>query len=546
MQDGKFGIFLSRCGGELVDSVDLEELALHYSTRAASVGVYDSFFEPKQFGELMFEVEANELDALLLVGNSPYYYQQIRNGDYLFRCLSERGVNPNRIEIVNLKNMIAVPHKDERSELLMEKARLLIDAAIEKVTLCHEIDTVEVAPRKAVAVVGVNTASFVAAHHLLEEGYKVYLINRRADLDLPPREAQYIHPTMSSVTRHPRLTVYNESEIEDFLGYPGDYHLRIQSAHKVVSLPVGAVVLSLQGEPAMVKAAHTIFHVDVTDDGTLAVRDEVTARSQTLDRGIFVVAPRRAEDSDLGIDFQAADAAASMVINLLNRSEIYHPVRVSEVHVDLCSGCGACVKTCMFEAVKLAGDPPLSHIDPRRCRGCGNCVTACPANARDLVSNPNQALFKAVDIFAGFAKGQPIRRVLFLACEGCGYRCLDNAAEGGHTWPIGLMPLRAACGGQMDMQLVMYAFAKGFDGVILAICGEGCCHHIIGNVDLERRANLLRELLECRGIGPERLRIFSTCSRKGQECADDISRFYAAIDGREVAGGTIVLPVGGK
>lgn len=219
-----------------------------------------------------------------------------------------------------------------------------------------------------------------------------------------------------------------------------------------------------------------------------------------------------------------------MVINLLNKKEIYHPVKVSEIREELCSACGACVKTCMFKAVSIDGDPPVSHIDPRRCRGCGNCVTACPAEARDLVSIPNLYLFNAIDILAGYGRGTDEHTMLLIGCEGCGYRCLNNAGETGLTWPTGILPLMVVCGGQIDTQLIMHAFARGFDIVGLAICGEGCCHHLIGNVDLERRANLLLEILKSRGIAQERLRVIPTCSREGGECVKEINDFYSQCD----------------
>ena len=73
--------------------------------------------------------------------------------------------------------------------------------------------------------------------------------------------------------------------------------------------------------------------------------------------------------------------------------------------------------------------------------------------------------------------------MLTVACEGCGYPCLDRAGQKRIKYPVGVMPLAVACGGQVDMQLPLHGFAAGFDAVVLMICGEGCCHNVIGNVD---------------------------------------------------------------
>jgi coenzyme F420-reducing hydrogenase delta subunit/Pyruvate/2-oxoacid:ferredoxin oxidoreductase delta subunit len=332
--------------------------------------------------------------------------------------------------------------------------------------------------------------------------------------------------------------MFHDATVTDFHGYPGDFSLTVTAAGQESDLLVGAVVLSLQNNSAMIKMFQAMFHIDIDKDGSLVALDDVTARSQTQDRGVYVINPQKVAGEELGQAFMAADAVASMVIKLLNQKEIHHAVKVSEVKAEFCSGCGACVKTCMFRAVSLVGTPLISHIEPRRCRGCGNCVTACPTDARDLISSPNNALFGSIDIFAQFQSGA---KILLIACEGCGYRCLNNGAESGLAWPIGVIPLKVVCGGQIDTRLIIHAFVKGFDGVGLVICGEGCCHNIIGNVDLERRANLLREILGARGIDEGSMKVIATCSRTGQECIDSVNEFYGQFAGLEQADSTVVL-----
>lgn len=533
----KTGIYFSRCGDVFEGLFPLESLADHYRERFP-VKIFDDFFAVDDFAALLDDVGEQGIEAVVLVGDSHFSYTQTRNGEYLLKCLEERGLNQNKIEIVNLKNMLALPHKDAPGAALQQKARLLIDAGIEKLKHSHAIVTVEVSPRKAVAVVGTSAAAFVAAQHCLEEGYKVFLINDRPEVVIPPEELPLIRPTMVLALRHPRLTLFNAATLLDFDGYPGDFTLTLSAGGTESQLQIGAAILSPQNNSSLVKVFQAIFHVDVDRDGSLAALDEVTSRSQTLERGVFIINPPELGKNDPGHVFMAADAAASLAVDLLNKREIYHTVKVSEVRTELCSGCGACVKTCMFKAVSLAGTPRVSTINPRRCRGCGNCVTACPTDARDLATTPNAFLFGTIDIFAQLQSGV---KLLLIACEGCGYRCLDSAAQAGHHWPLGVIPLRVVCGGQIDTRLILHAFNKGFDGVGLVICGEGCCHNIIGNVDLERRANLLREILESRGIRENRMQVIATCSRAGKECIENVNAFHRQFEATDAVNSTVVL-----
>ncbi len=524
------GLFLSRCGGAISQAIDLEWLARQY-TQLPAVRVVDDFYDPGELDSLLGEVESKKLQSVVLAGESPYAFRETRNGEQLFRYLMEHGIDRNRMAVVNLMNMVVRAHKPgpKGREALQEKARLLIDVGLERVRVSHDLATVEIAPRKAVAIVGVSPGAMMVAHHLLGHGFRVHLLHRATDVQVALHHLAAIRPTLSAVMRHPRLRVMVEAKALDFSGYPGDFALRVSTPRGESQISVGAVVLSLESQPAVLRELQSVFHIDLGDDGRVAPRDETTARSQTQDRGVFVINPPAGQADDLASQALAADAAAAMVIDLLACDEIVHQVTVSEVDDKLCGGCGVCVKTCMFQAVSLRGDPRVSVIDPRRCRGCGNCVTACPAAARDLVVCPTSYLKKAVEILAGFSYAEPGGKVLLMACDGCGYRGLDKAAEAGLAWPVGIMPLWVVCGGQIDTQLIMEAFVHGFDGVALIACGEGCCHNLIGNVDLERRVNLLREILTSRGIDPTRLQVISTCSRQGADSVKRLVEFYETL-----------------
>jgi ferredoxin len=60
---------------------------------------------------------------------------------------------------------------------------------------------------------------------------------------------------------------------------------------------------------------------------------------------------------------------------------------IARVVEDKCVGaekCGACVKRCVFEAVRVTEDGKIKIYEPR-CYGCGLCVTGCPRGGMELV-----------------------------------------------------------------------------------------------------------------------------------------------------------------
>lgn len=66
---------------------------------------------------------------------------------------------------------------------------------------------------------------------------------------------------------------------------------------------------------------------------------------------------------------------------LFDRKTITSSGYVSEVDLDICTGCGECTEVCSFEAV-VVGEK--AQIDPKGCMGCGLCVDKCDQNAISL------------------------------------------------------------------------------------------------------------------------------------------------------------------
>jgi len=59
----------------------------------------------------------------------------------------------------------------------------------------------------------------------------------------------------------------------------------------------------------------------------------------------------------------------------------------TEVNLDVCEGCGTCIKVCQVNAIKLKNEK--ATIDLKRCIGCGNCVNSCPNQSLSLVKRKN-------------------------------------------------------------------------------------------------------------------------------------------------------------
>jgi F420-non-reducing hydrogenase iron-sulfur subunit len=93
----------------------------------------------------------------------------------------------------------------------------------------------------------------------------------------------------------------------------------------------------------------------------------------------------------------------------------------------------------------------------------------------------------------------------------------------------------------MDPELVLMAFSKGADGVLLCGCHPGDCHYLKGNYKALRRFMLLKKYLSQIGLEDERLRLEWVSASEGNRYAEvvndmteKVSRLGPLSFGREV------------
>jgi MinD superfamily P-loop ATPase len=66
----------------------------------------------------------------------------------------------------------------------------------------------------------------------------------------------------------------------------------------------------------------------------------------------------------------------------VEETNAFYGAALAKIDPDLCSGCGACVPVCRYDAILPDSvNPAVYWIDPIACDGCAACVYACPQNA---------------------------------------------------------------------------------------------------------------------------------------------------------------------
>ena len=106
-------------------------------------------------------------------------------------------------------------------------------------------------------------------------------------------------------------------------------------------------------------------------------------------RGIYVAGTAQGPKG-IRYSIEDAKAAASNVLDLLERGKVEFPRVVAYVEESICRGCGRCEEICEYDAISLKesadGKSLTAHVDEIRCEGCGACATAC-CNKAIIVNN---------------------------------------------------------------------------------------------------------------------------------------------------------------
>jgi F420-non-reducing hydrogenase iron-sulfur subunit len=119
--------------------------------------------------------------------------------------------------------------------------------------------------------------------------------------------------------------------------------------------------------------------------------------------------------------------------------------------------------------------------------------------------------------------------IIAFACNWCSYAGADLAGVSRLQYPANARIVRVLCSGMIHPNLVIDAFTKGADGVLVCGCHIGDCHYIDGNVKTERRAEAIKLMLEDFGIEEDRFALEWISAAEGPRFAQVMTEFTEQV-----------------
>ncbi len=257
MEEAKVGVFLSDCGGQISKILDFEALAefVKKVDGVTFVARSSEFWRGQGLKTITDAVKSGKINRAVVAENVPKISEIV-----IAKAVEEAGLNPHLVEVLDLKDHCAWPHRDAPSEAT-EKAKAMLLAAIEKAKLLEPIDKAEFPTVKSVLVIGGGIAGMQAAEDLAEMGFQVHLIEKEPFLGGLAAKAGRFFPTddcaiciqsptvdlktvthtsrkcvyRSGFSEIPNLNVLANSKVVKVEGVPGNFKVTLERRPRYVS-----------------------------------------------------------------------------------------------------------------------------------------------------------------------------------------------------------------------------------------------------------------------------------------------------------------------
>ncbi|TLM99902.1 CoB--CoM heterodisulfide reductase iron-sulfur subunit A family protein, partial [bacterium] len=269
MEGVKVGVFICHCGKNIAGTVNVNELLEFAKTIPGVAIAKDYMFLCSELGQEIIKEALTETQAkrVVVASCSPKLHEQTFR-----RCIEEVGLNKFFLEMANIREHCSWVHMNE-PELATEKAKALVRAAVERAKELEEVGTrrervlenvlvigggiagLEAAREIArptlgkenlsVLVVGGGIAGIQAALDLGDQGFKVFLVERRPVIGgnmarvyktFPTDDCAMciLSPKMNDIASHPNVQILSYSEVKSVEGSVGDFKVRIEKKPRYV------------------------------------------------------------------------------------------------------------------------------------------------------------------------------------------------------------------------------------------------------------------------------------------------------------------------
>jgi len=232
----RVGVIICNCNTEIIKAIniDLLENYVNKLRNVVSVKVFNNLCQIKNFYKIASWVKDNFINKIVIAACSPKTHQ------HLFEHIFQDIVDKANIEIANIREQCVWVHhyhidpKVIDPMLILDKAKLLIEAAVERVVLQKEVKIKRVDIEKSCAIIGGGIAGMTIALNLARAGIKVFLIEKSPTLGgkvarwnriykMGDCSICFISELIAELAKEKNIKIYTNTEIMNISGEVGKF-----------------------------------------------------------------------------------------------------------------------------------------------------------------------------------------------------------------------------------------------------------------------------------------------------------------------------------
>jgi coenzyme F420-reducing hydrogenase delta subunit/ferredoxin len=261
--ESKIGVFLCECGGKISGRIDLQEV--RELTRYEPWAHFETSPYPclaPGLETIRKQVQDKGLDRIMVAGcSSRIMKKRFTNG------LAAVGIQRHQIEMVNLKDHVALVHEAGPQELA-RKAAALISGGLASLRLLEPYEPVSLPFEGPALILGGGVSGFAAARELARHGLESVVFSKALEAERVLEELHWTFPGcrifcgdlgefLREVFTSPKIKIMPDQPIDYIVGGVGDYHVGLRQPDNTITEVNGAaIIVALDREFAPPEIAH--------------------------------------------------------------------------------------------------------------------------------------------------------------------------------------------------------------------------------------------------------------------------------------------------
>jgi len=250
-EEPRTGVFICHCGVNIGGVVNVPEVVDYAKTLPHVAYAEDNIYTCSEAGldSIKEAIKRHNLNRVVVASCTP------RTHEPLFRsACREAGLNHYLFEMANIREHCSWVHARDPKRAT-EKAKDILRMAVARAAWLQPQEEPELEIKDSALVIGAGIAGMTVALTLANQGFKVYLVEKEAEIGGNLRGLYKVYPTLQdaaevlkpvteAVKAHKNIALLTSTTVDEVKGYVGNFNVTVNKGGEKDKLEVGIIIVA--------------------------------------------------------------------------------------------------------------------------------------------------------------------------------------------------------------------------------------------------------------------------------------------------------------